>query len=453
MKDLKLKNIFKKLILEDSRLDVLIDKYTKPIKGKTPKDTKSIMGLDTLAQIIFADPTTKKPEGTDTSDLSLENLKNIQPGQYVNWMLKNFERPEVDESGNVSRARELFMEDLFKLTDDLTKFTRYKQYFPVDKRDINKFTTASLFTFLNNFELPEKVKEKLKKSEVKKEIRKEREGFKHPGATVEFVGDNYTVIKIEGTGEKQQEAASWYGGFYDHQNGESRWCTSPPNSSYFRTYAKDGPLYVILANEDNGIVGGRTGLPQERYQFHFPSNQFMDRLDKSINLVDFLTQKAPELKEYFKPEFAKGLVSSGSKVDITYPNSSAGKYIALYGFEELIENLPDTIQELSFSNKSGDNLAFDIPASIGKFKNLTMLQLEGIVKTLPDEIGNLKELYMLVLSNNPALKSLPASIAKLDGLVLINLMGASDSLLKSLPQEITNEFDQESIPGVFIRMG
>jgi Leucine-rich repeat (LRR) protein len=82
-----------------------------------------------------------------------------------------------------------------------------------------------------------------------------------------------------------------------------------------------------------------------------------------------------------------------------------------------------------------------------------MLQLEGIVRTLPDEIGNLKELYMLVLSNNPALKSLPASIAKLDGLVLINLMGASDSLLKSLPQEITNEFDQESIPGVFIRIG
>jgi hypothetical protein len=445
MKNIKLNNVLRRILREDSRLDVLIDKYTKPKKDAEKGKSKALMGLDILGQIIFADPTTKKPQGDfNTTNYNLENLKQVQPGQYVNWMLKNFERPELDENGDLSRARALFMEDLFKVTDDLVKFTKYKQYFPVDKRDINKFTPSSLFTFLNNFELPERVREKLKKTEVKKEIRKEREGFKHPGATVEMVGDNYTVIKIEGDSEKSREAASWYGGYYDHEKGESRWCTSPPNSSWFQGYISKGPLYVLLANNDNGKVGERTGLPQERYQFHFQSDMYMDRLDQSINLVDFLNNKAPDLKEYFKPEFAKGLVSKGNKVDISYPNSSSGKYIALYGFEELLENLPDTLSEFGFVNKSSEKLAWEIPASIGKFKQLTMLQLDGVVKTLPDEIGDLSNLFMLVLSNNSQLKSLPPSIGKLNNLVVMNLMGCDKDLFSTLPKEVQDQFGTES---------
>jgi len=441
MKNIKLNNILSRILREDSRLDVLIDKYTKPKKDVEKGNPKALMGLDILGQIIFADPTTKKPEGIDTSDLSLENLKEVQPGQYVNWMLKNFEKPEVDESNNIGRARELFIEDLYQLTDDLVKFTKVKQYLPVDKRDINKFTSPNaLFTFLNNFELPERIKEKLKKNEFKKEIRKEREGFKHPGATVEYVGEKYTVIKIEGDNEKTREAASWYGGY----NKETRWCTSTKDSRNFTRYIADGPLYVILPNDDNGKVGELTGLPEDRYQFHFPSDQYMDRFDHSINLVDFLNDKAPDLKEYFKPQFAKGLVSKGNKIDISYPNSSSGKYIALYGFEELLQHLPDNITEFGFVNKSSQKLTWDIPASIGRFKQLTMLQLDGVVKTLPDEIGELTNLFMLVLSNNPQLKSLPPSIGKLNSIVVMNLMGCDSNLFKTLPEEVQKQFGTES---------
>jgi len=441
MKNIKLNNILSRILREDSRLDVLIDKYTKPKKDVEKGNPKALMGLDILGQIIFADPTTKKPEGIDTSDLSLENLKEVQPGQYVNWMLKNFEKPEVDESNNIGRARELFIEDLYQLTDDLVKFTKVKQYLPVDKRDINKFTSPNaLFTFLNNFELPERIKEKLKKNEFKKEIRKEREGFKHPGATVEYVGEKYTVIKIEGDNEKTREAASWYGEY----NKETRWCTSTKDSRNFTRYIADGPLYVILPNDDNGKVGELTGLPEDRYQFHFPSDQYMDKFDHSINLVDFLNDKAPDLKEYFKPQFAKGLVSKGNKIDISYPNSSSGKYIALYGFEELLEHLPDNITEFGFVNKSSQKLTWDIPASIGRFKQLTMLQLDGVVKTLPDEIGELTNLFMLVLSNNPQLKSLPPSIGKLNSIVVMNLMGCDSNLFKTLPEEVQKQFGTES---------
>lgn len=448
-RDITLKKLLRRIINENSRLDVLIDKYTKPKKN----NGKSLMGLDILGQIIFADPTTKKPQGDfDITDYSLDNLKKVQPGQYVNWMLRNFEKPELDDTEDVSRARSLFLEDLFKLTDDLTFFTKYKQYFPEDKRDINKYTPTSLFSFINNFQLPEKIKEKLKKNEVKKEIRKEREGFSHPGASVEYVGDDYTVVKIEGNGEKQRAAAEWYGGYYDYNNGESRWCTSPPNSSYFAGYIKDGPLYVILANNDNGKVGSRTGLPQERYQFHFPSNQYMDRLDRSIDLIEFLNGKGKDLKEYFKPEFAKSMTdNNNTKVQIVYPNSSSSKYVVLYGFEELIEDLSPDIKQFTFVNKGNEPVAMDIPSSIGKFKNLQILQLDNVVKTLPDEIGNLEKLSTLVLSNNPSLKSLPPSIGNLKKLIMINLSGSPKDLFETLPPETQEKFaGNVGAPGLYL---
>ena len=255
-----------------------------------------------------------------------------------------------------------------------------------------------------------------------------------------MVGDRYTVIKIEGTGPAQQEAASWYGGYYDYDQGESRWCTSPPNSSYFKGYAKDGPLYVILANDDKGKVGKRTGLPQERYQFHFPSNQYMDRADHRIDLMQFLNQTAPDLKEYFKPEFAKGLTTSGGKkVEIDYPNSSAAKFIALYGFDDFFGSLPDDITNLLFNNKSNETIALDVPETLGRFKNLEALLLMNCVKSLPESIGNLKNLSFLALPSNPQLKKIPNSVLNIPNLMFINLSGTKPNLTPEFKAKFSEE--------------
>lgn len=449
--------ILRKIIVEQSRFDVLLDKYTKGKKdSKTGKESKPIMDITKLGQIILADPTTTKPADFDSSDLSLENLKKLHPGGYTNWLLKNYANPSLGEDAQnvevgtptykkmVERARELFIEDLFKVTDDLKKFTKYKQYFDVDKRDINKFTPDSLFSFLETFVLPEKKQKELDKKELKKEIRKEREGFKHPGAAMDFVGDTWTVLRIDKEfGPKANEAASWYGGYYDYDNGESRWCTSPPNASYTSGYLKDGPLYVILANDDKGKVGKRTGLPQERYQWHFPSNQFMDRADRGINLVEFLNGPGIELKEYFKPEFAKGLVTKDTnKLQINYPNSAVGKYIALYGFEDLFETVPSDLNAITIENTSKEDIALDVPASLGRFKDIRALLLRNIVKTLPSEIGQLTNLQFLSLPDNPHLKSLPKEIADLPNLQFITLRGTNISA-EQLPKEITDKFSDQ----------
>jgi hypothetical protein len=438
--------------LENSRFDVLLNKYSQKKKDKkTGKEIKPLMDLGTLSQIIFADPTTKKPQDFDESLLTVDNLSQVQPGAYTNWLLNKYAQPNVDMESDdnglaakkaIQDYRELFMEDLFKVTGDLKKFTKYKQYFPLDKRDINKFSSPNeLFIFLDGFKLPEKKQKELDKKELKKEIRKEREGFSHPGATVAFTGDKWTVVKIEGADEKAQEAASWYGGYYDYDNGETRWCTSPPNSSYFKGYIKDGPLYVMLANDDNGKVGKRTGLPQERFQFHFPSNQFMDRADQRIDLIQFLNGPMEELKEYFKPEFAKGMTTSGGKkVEIEYPSSSAAKFIALYGFDEFFSSLPDDITNLLFNNKSNEKIALDVPPTLGRFKNLEALLLMNCVKSLPETIGELTKLSIISLPDNPNLTSLPDSILNLNNLMFLNLKGSKPNL----SDRFNSEFGEES---------
>jgi hypothetical protein len=272
--------------------------------------------------------------------------------------------------------------------------------------------------------LPEEVRQKINKKEVKSQARQERKGnrFAHPGAEIIFEGPTWTVVKIDGTGDAQREAAGWYGGYYDWQNGESHWCTSPPGSNYFLTYAKQGPLYVILANDDKGLVGARTGLPQERYQFNFPSNQFMDRMDHQQDLAKLLNGPMAELKELFKPEFAKGLVTgNGEKVEINYPNSSAGKFVALYGFEELFESLPTNIKYLLISNTSNETIELDVPESLGKFVNVEALLLVKLVKSLPKSIGKMKNLQFLTLSDNPGLKELPESLADLENLSFLTV--------------------------------
>ena len=432
---MRFNSIIRHLIKEEqSRFQVLYDKLVVPNK-KDPKG-RGLMDFDSLKQIIFADPTTKAPQNFDVDGASIQDMDKVKVGKFTQWMLKNFVKPssqDLDDIGTsdvnspeykntIKEFKRRFIEDLFKFTDMLSKFEKIKQYIPQEQRDINKLTPNSLLNIIMN--LPEDVKQKINKKDVKSQARQERKEnrFAHPGGEILKEGENYTLIKIEGTGQQQQEAAQWYGGYYDYQNGESHWCTSPPGSNYFMTYAKQGPLYVIMANDDKGLVGARTGLPQERYQFHFPTSQFMDRMDRSVNLVELLNGPMVELKEEFKTEFAAGLTSANKeKVEINYPQSAAGKFIVLYGFEELFESLPTNIKYLLINNTSNEKVAWDIPESLGKFTNVEALMLVKLVKSLPDSIGNMKNLQFLTLSDNESLKELPETLADLPNLSFVTI--------------------------------
>lgn len=446
---MKLKNYFKQVIVENTRFNVLLDKFTNP-REKDGKQIKPIMDVETYFKIILADPTTKKPEGFDESDLSVENYSKLKPGEYTNWLLKNYTKPTLspeqqeyavgtpEYKKSVARARLVFLEDLFKTTSDLTDFHKYKNILPVKDRNIDNFTPSTLFDYMFTFEVPEKYK----KQEEKKEIKKQRKGFEHAGAILDFQSPKWTVMKIEDTGSAGYDAAIWYGGFRDYKHGETNWCTSETNPGYnaFNSHITKGPLYVIIPNSDSEGVGERTGLPTNRYQFHFPTNQFMDRLDKSVDLVTFLMGEGEELKEYFKPEFAKGLTSVNSKkVQLEYPSGPIAKFIALYGFNDFFISLPRNITQLLFTNKSNENLNLEIPEEIGEFKDLESILLQKCVRSIPESIGRLKKLSFLSLVDNKSLVSLPDSIADLPNLSFVFL---KDSPVKLTPK-FTSVFHEE----------
>jgi hypothetical protein len=412
-------SILKQVILEQSRFEILRDTLTKPAQDKQGNKVKARMTPQEFLAIVQADPTTKM-NNIDPETANSKELEKIKAGKYVQWLLKSYLTPKTERQPGdngydkeVKQVKETFMEDLYKVTDDLKKFDRFKGKLPAEARDINKLTPDSLYDAVKDFDLTlaSTTKAERKSAEV------------HPGAKLMYDGDNWRVIEIKDKGVVGKEAACFYGG----NNQETRWCTSAPGASWFDRYIKDGPLYVVFNPNDTDIAP-TTGLPKTRYQFHFPSNQFMDKDDRQQDLVQLLNGPMAELKDFFKPEFAKGLTVGGQKLVIdSFSHGAIGKFIALYGLDDLIGNLPDTLEEFQIQNRDNkSDITINIPEQIGRFKDLHMILLDNCVESVPDAICTLPKLRFLALINNPKLTSIPECIVDLPSLYFLNLKGSTN---------------------------
>jgi len=146
-----------------------------------------------------------------------------------------------------------------------------------------------------------------------------------------------------------------------------------------------------------------------------------------ITLINMPIMK--NLKEELKGRYAGQLAQNeGSMVQINYPNDDSSKYIALFGFDELFQNLSPNISYLTITNKSSDTLDLVIPQSISKFDNMIALVLENCVKSLPENMGDLQSLMFLTLQNNKNLEALPESLVNIDSLELIALSGSNPNI-------------------------
>ena len=160
-------------------------------------------------------------------------------------------------------------------------------------------------------------------------------------------------------------------------------------------------------------------------------------------MVDFLNTNEEGMKEYFKPQFMKGLTANeGKKVTVNYPGDSSSKFIALYGFDEFFETLPETIQRLEFIAKSGSKLDLNIPASIGNFRELTAIHLVGCVASIPDSICNLQKLQFLSLPENPNLQRLPECIGSMPRLSVVNIKGSNQN---AIPVSLQARVDTDEV--------
>ena len=429
---MKFTKLLKDVILENSRFEILRNALTKPSKNKEGKTVKPKLSIQEFIQLVQADPTTRM-SNVDPESADSKELEKIKAGKYVNWLIKNYLTPTTERQPGdagydreVKQAKETFIEDLYKVTDDLKKFERFKGRLPQEARDINKISSRQLYDYVKDFDLTLATTTKAERKSAPV----------HPGAELFFEGPNWRVIKIENKGASGKEAACFYGG----NNKETRWCTSAPGASWFDRYIKDGPLYVIF-NPNDTQIAPETGLPVERYQFHFPSNQFMDRHDHSVNLIQLLNGPMKELKMAFKPEFAEGLTVGGEKLVIdSFSHGNVGKFIGLYGLDELIDNLPPTLKEFQIANKERDSqIIINIPESISRFKNLQMLLFDNCIENIPDSICELPELRFLALINNQNLTSIPDCLADVPTLLFLNLKGSTNVKIPPRISEKAND--------------
>ena len=439
---MKFTTILKKVILEQqTRFEVLLDNLTKPRKNKDGEKIKPILSKEEFFNLVQGDPTSKM------NNITIDDVKNyskIKAGSYVQWLIKQYLNPKTESSSDsdyyrteVKIMKDRFFEDLYKVTNDLKKFERFKMRVPENLRNINNLSVDELYDLVKDFSL-----EKTKGTKEEKEIAKST--YEYPGSDIVFKGSKWTIVKITDTGKLGKDAACFYGGSHlEPARGETKWCTSSPGLSYFERYIKDGPLYVIIPNNWDGKVGEKSGLPSDRYQFHFPSNQFMEKNDHQIDLVQFLNGDGSEMKEYFKPEFAKGLTTgNGKDFEISSLTDGAiGKFISLYGFDDLIDSIPTTIEEFKITNNKDNGLIINIPNNIDRFTNLTTLLFDNCIDKVPSSVCKLKKLLFIGFPNNPKLTEIPECIADIESLFVLNIQNSNNVVVPKKIEETTTNFD------------
>jgi hypothetical protein len=440
---MKITKVLSNLITEDARFQVLYKQYVLPSGDRK----KGILPFEIVRAIVFTDPTTR-PQDYDVASASVEDMTSdkVKVGKYVQWMLKRFVTPQLTnedgepiEQGTEEYKRDAveyrrhFMEDLPQFKELLTKYERFKgSLVDASKKNIDNVKSFTELAQLDvkygdtTVELGSYRGKKVKK-DAGTAVNK---NFDIPGAEILKVGSEYTLIRISDKGDLGSKAASYFGGYDGKlERGETNWCTASTGSINSHNYRQKGPLYIIIANDDKGKVGQITGLPQERYQLHFPKpSQFKSRdqysAEGNVPIVEWLNGKWSEFKEILKPEFAKGFVTPNTdNVTIKYPSDETGRFLALYGFEEFFEALPENIKKLNIINTSNEKINLELPKSIVRFKSLVALMVQNMISSVPENICELKNLTLLAFPNNEELKSIPECVANLPNFTFLNVNG------------------------------
>ena len=414
-------NTIKELILEQSRYEVLMKKFTEPKK----KGKKALMDKDTLMAFMKADPTTRQTD---------EEIKKV--GAYSQWVIKQYmnlqqscdqahtydPKPNSPWSQCLEEDQRLFMEDLYKVTEDLLKFDHLKKtpkY--TGEKDINKFkSTQELYDAIKDYKIDTEELTTTKAERIRDDAEVVHE-------------DSDWIIIIP----HSKEASCHYGG------GQSRWCTASKSSNYYDHYSKQGPLYMVMRKED-----AQKGPNESKsHQFHFESNSFMNAEDRQIDLATFFNQY-PELKPFFQDKFARYLDKNfGEKIEVRYPNDTVSKYISIYGFEDFFKRIPQGLKRLDIEyNDRGhgekkDRPGFDLP-DLTPYKNMEVLHVEGLLSSIPDSVGQLQKLEFISVPNNPNLKEIPAVVANLPNLEVLNI--------KQTPAQVPFELEEKAKRGELI---
>lgn len=196
-----------------------------------------------LSQIEESDPTFNQMTGTG--------------GKYIPWISRQY------AEGNIHRLEDIAS----NMPSALGRFDRYKtrKDFPQEYRDINRLNARQLIDVMDQYRPKEQDQGKF---------------------NVLFNNDNVTVLV------PLDEQASRYWG-------SSQWCTSGESCYRFKDYSSQGQLIIVVPKNPEH--------PGEKYQLHFETDQFMNENDKPVSPKWLITERFPELYEYFEKNYGEHL--------------------------------------------------------------------------------------------------------------------------------------------------
>lgn len=167
----------------------------------------------------------------------------------------------------------------------------------------------------------------------------------------------------------------------------TEWCTTwgpyslnkkhKDRGNMFSRYSPQGPLFIMIDKKNS----------DHKYQFHFESNQYMDRDDKRINVSEFVMR--PENKEifdYFFPSFTREVSGDEIKKELNrldiLPNE-----LGLQLFEKSIGKVNNKLVNGILSNDEEvvSNLIGGIEVSIDDAR------IEINLETLTDDLQQLEQ--------------------------------------------------------------
>lgn len=232
-------------------------------------------------------------KGPDIVQYFADHADPTPKKHYTQWIINRY------------KTRDFRQEDAERVNAALTSFHKNKQHMPKEGRDIGHYGSLS------------QLEDALPKEDIKSKKEEKRE-VKHEGADVVHSEPGLSVHKL-----KTHAAAQFYGA-------NTKWCTAGKNSNMFDHYNKQGPLYVVQAHSSgslwkavddrdpvykpttahtskeeaeshvNANYGGKgrvepPPVKTDKYQFHFPTHQFMNDQDRQANIPELIA-KHPELK-------------------------------------------------------------------------------------------------------------------------------------------------------------
>lgn len=201
-------------------------------------------------------------------------VRNVDPthGEYSDWLMKGYTKLTPSQQSR-------FYEDSYKLTEALTSYHKYKNKLKTSDVVVTTHQGANLpVNTLNDinriqgysalYDVHEQVLKPLEHEQISQNANLEL------SQKIERIfSSNEWLIIVPLT----YEASCKYGA-------GTRWCTaSSKYRTYYDRYSEEGPLYILIHKDT-----------QEKWQFHFQSDSFMDSRDDQISLKEFINDY-PEL--------------------------------------------------------------------------------------------------------------------------------------------------------------